>query len=71
MLAPYKKNWWTFVHNFAQKQITVRQGKGKKDRMTVLPTVVLPFLQEHLRYVQHIHARDLAGGHGCVELFSQ
>ncbi len=30
MLAPYKKNWWTFIHNFAQKQITVRQAKEKK-----------------------------------------
>ena len=52
----------------AQNQITVRQGKGMKDRVTVLPTVVTPFLQEHLRHVQHIHERDLADGHGCVEL---
>ncbi len=54
--------------DMGQNQIAVRQGKGMKDRVTVLPTVVLPFLQEHLRNVQHIHARDLAEGFGCVEL---
>ena len=54
--------------DFAQSQIAVRQGKGMKDRVTVLPAVVVPFLQEHLRRVQHIHTRDLADGHGCVEL---
>ncbi len=56
------------VKDLDQSQINVRQGKGMKGRVTVLPTVVLPFLQEHLRSVQHIHASDLADDHGCVEL---
>jgi integron integrase len=54
--------------DFARGQITVRQGKGMKDRVTVLPAVVVPFLREHLRRVQQIHARDLTDGLGCVEL---
>jgi integron integrase len=49
-------------------QITVRNGKGEKDRVTMLPQVVKPPLRQHLARVQHIHARDLSDGFGAVVL---
>ena len=54
--------------DFAQRQIVVRDAKGKKDRVTMLPDAVVPFLQEHLRHVKHIHDDDLAQGCGSVYL---
>jgi hypothetical protein len=36
-------------------QIVVRGGKGKKDRITVLPEGVKPALKEHLVYVKRHH----------------
>jgi site-specific recombinase XerD len=33
--------------DFEKRQIIVRAGKGDKDRMTMLPDAVVPFLQEH------------------------
>jgi integrase len=47
---------------FEKRQIIVRAGKGNKDRVTMLPDVVIPFLQEHLRHVNHLHEQDLARG---------
>jgi integrase len=46
----------------------VRDGKGAKDRFTVLPEAVLPGLQEHLQKVQAIHGSDLRAGFGAVYL---
>jgi integrase len=40
----------------------------RKDRYTVLPEIVIPALQEHLRKVQAIHEADLRQGHGVVYL---
>lgn len=40
-------------------QITVRDGKGGKDRITLLPQTVKGPLQEHLKRVGAIHERDL------------
>jgi integron integrase len=54
--------------DFEMKQLTVRDGKGGKDRVTVLPEVVIPALQEHLRKVQVIHGADLRQGYGAVYL---
>ncbi len=54
--------------DFEQRQIVVRDGKGEKDRVTMLPeNVVLP-LQEHLAWVRQVHAQDLAAGQGAVYL---
>ena len=39
--------------DFQLNQIVVRDGKGKKDRITVFPDDVKPKLEEHLRYVKH------------------
>jgi len=54
--------------HFAQHRVTVRHGKGMKDRITVLPdTLVIP-LQEHLRRVKLIREQDLNQGYGSVYL---
>lgn len=54
--------------DFEYRQITVRDGKGAKDRVTMLPLgLVLP-LKEHLVRVRALHDRDVASGHGDVEL---
>jgi integrase len=46
----------------------VRDGKGQKDRVTMLPQPVKRPLQQHLQDVQGLHARDLAAGAGSVYL---
>jgi len=55
--------------DFTQHQIVVRDGKGGKDRVTMLPDAVVPFLQEHLHRAKQIHERDLARGHGRNDLY--
>jgi len=54
--------------NFAYRQILVRDAKGGKDRVTMLPEGVIPPLQEHLGRVWLLHRRDLAEGLGEVSL---
>lgn len=54
--------------DFQMKQLTVRDGKGAKDRYTVLPEAVLSGLREHLEQVRLIHREDLAQGYGTVYL---
>jgi len=54
--------------DFGMKQITVRDGKGFKDRYTVLPDAVMPFLREHLDRVRLTHTQDLSEGYGAVYL---
>jgi integron integrase len=54
--------------DFARNEITVRQGKGDKDRRTMLPVRVRPDLIEHLGRVKRLHERDLADGYGMVWL---
>ena len=48
--------------------IVVRDGKGSKDRVTVLPAVAKPPLIQHLLWVKRQHETDLALGAGWVEL---
>jgi integrase len=43
----------------ARRQITLRRGKGAKDRLTILPAATMPLLEEHLRGVREQHRRDL------------
>lgn len=52
--------------DFARNEITVRDGKGAKDRITMLPESQKRLLQEHLRSVKAIHEKDLAAGWGRV-----
>ena len=54
--------------DFSRNEILVRDGKGAKDRITMLPASVKAPLQEHLEHVEAIHERDLADGWGRVEL---
>jgi integron integrase len=54
--------------DFEYRQITVRDGKGAKDRITVLPEKIIPPLKEHLARVQMLHAEDLRLGFGEVYL---
>jgi len=54
--------------DFALNQIVVRDGKGWKDRITMLPQRTKPELQKHLARVREIHRRDLGCGNGRVYL---
>jgi len=54
--------------DFGYRQITVRQGKGAKDRITMLPAATIDPLRTHLARVRTLHERDLAEGYGEVEL---
>jgi integron integrase len=47
---------------FARGEILVRDGKGFKDRVTMLPTSAAGLLQEHLARVRELHERDVAEG---------
>jgi integron integrase len=54
--------------DFDRHQIIVRQGKGRKDRMTMLPAAAREALAAHLADVRRIHEADLARGFGRVVL---
>ena len=54
--------------DFAANQIIVRDGKGAKDRVTVLPNVAKAALIQHLQQVKGQHDADLACGAGWAEL---
>jgi integron integrase len=54
--------------DFDRQQIVVRQGKGAKDRATVLPVAAVEMLKAHLLLVRRIHENDLAEGFGRVTL---
>lgn len=54
--------------DFGGQQLIVRDGKGRKDRVTLLPVSLREPLRAHLTDVLGQHQRDLAAGAGCVEL---
>lgn len=54
--------------DFSRNEILVRNGKGAKDRMTMLPESVKPPLRDHLKRAKAIHERDIAEGWGAVIL---
>jgi len=54
--------------DFAQRIILVRDGKGAKDRITMLPETLVAPLKDHLRIVKRTHEEDLAKGYGAVYL---
>jgi integron integrase len=54
--------------DFAMREITVRRGKGQKDRRTMLPGAVEDRLRAHLTEVRQRHDRDRSVGHGRVAL---
>ena len=53
---------------FSRREILVRDGKGFKDRVTMLPAALAAPLAEHLERVKALHGRDLAAGRGAVYL---
>ncbi len=54
--------------DFAQRQIAVRDAKGKESRVTMLPGRLIDSLQQHLQRVRRLHQRDLDAGYGSVYL---
>ena len=54
--------------DFGQNQISIRRGKGDKDRATMLPVLIKPELARHLGGVRTQHDRDVLMGAGWVEL---
>jgi integron integrase len=57
--------------DFSRGEITVHDGKGRKDRRTMLPESLIEPLRRHLALTQAQHAADLEAGHGTVELPGQ
>ncbi|MGG5872620.1 integron integrase [Pseudomonas peli] len=53
---------------FSRGEIVVRDGKGQKDRVTMLPRTLVAPLQEHLQKVADVHQQDLAEGFGRANL---
>jgi integron integrase len=49
-------------------RITVREGKGDKDRVTMLPEKLKAELEQHLKRVKLLHDQDVAEGYGQVYL---
>jgi integron integrase len=54
--------------DFFYNQIVVRDGKGRRDRVTMLPQNIKMPLQRHLQDVHQLHAQDLQAGAGHVYL---
>ncbi len=54
--------------DFGQNLIVVRDGKGQKDRTTVLPERIVPALRHQLETVRKQHHADLQKGHGRAPL---
>ena len=53
---------------FTRGEILVREGKGFKDRVTMLPAMLAAPLRAHLKQVRALHERDVAEGYGEVYL---
>ena len=54
--------------DFGYNRISVREGKGMRERVTILPARLKQPLQAHLARIQELHQQDLARGHGAVYL---
>lgn len=54
--------------DFDNKQLIVRDGKGNKDRATLLPEPIHASLKTHLKRVKNLHQEDLKNGYGRVYL---
>ena len=52
--------------DLARREILVRDGKGAKDRVTVVPDRLVGPLRRHLHDVEHLHRVDLRDGFGAV-----
>jgi integron integrase len=54
--------------DFDRRELTVRDGKGRKDRVTMLPDRLKPKLLGHLAIIRELHEIDLSQGAGAVAL---
>ena len=54
--------------DFDRLQITIRDAKGQKDRVTILPKTIVEPLKEHLVKVRRLHEQAMRDGYGGVEL---
>lgn len=54
--------------DFSYKQVLIRSGKGDKDRVTLLPDILIPELLQQIDRVKELHQADLAEGYGRVHL---
>ena len=54
--------------DFGQRQILVRDAKGGKDRITILPNSLIKPLRIQLATAQQLHEQDLADGYGAIYL---
>ena len=54
--------------DFDYKQITIRDGKGQKDRVTMLPEMLIDPLRRQIEKAKSVHAEDVAAGYGEVYL---
>jgi len=54
--------------DYHYKQIIIRDAKGGKDRVTLLPESLIEPIRNHLARVKILHKQDLASGFGCVYL---
>ncbi|HPE73894.1 MAG TPA: integron integrase, partial [Candidatus Competibacter sp.] len=54
--------------DFERREILVREGKGAKDRVTMLPATLSEPLQNYLIRVKTLHEEDLRQGYGAVYL---
>ena len=54
--------------DFEMKEIIVRAGKGNKDRVTTLPSSLVPLILNHLARVRAQHDKDISAGYGEVYL---
>lgn len=54
--------------DFEYKQITIFDGKGRKDRKTTMPGALINSLKDQIKVVEAIHKHDLSRGYGSVHL---
>jgi integron integrase len=55
--------------NFDFSILTIRDGKGKKDRTVPLPQIIMPDIEEHLEKVKALHDKDLDEGYAGAFMF--
>ncbi len=54
--------------DFVRREIMIRDGKGGKDRVTMLPATLSDPLRDHLVKVRRLHQQDVLRGYGAVYL---
>lgn len=54
--------------HLGNRELTVRAGKGKKDRITIVPDGAVPILRRQIEAVEALHVQDLEQGRGWARL---